>query len=472
MKILIVSWYFPPFNTMGALRTGKLAKFLLESGHDVRVLCARDLPFATTLPVQCPEERILRTRYYDINGFPKLVQRIRVRLTGSKQSGKERPDPATVAPTSGGATHSRARPSLAARVLRVFRQAYEVVLNFPDPQLGWLPGGVLGGRNLLKNWQADVIFATAPPFTTLFVARMLARKFRLPMVAEFRDRWSEDPYSEKSAWLLRLERRMENRLLREVRGLVTVSEPWAEAYRKRFSLPVATVMNGYDPDEFPEEYDRGVSDPVRLRIVYTGILYPDRRDPSPLFAALKEMGAKADGVRVEFYGADPATLTALAESFDVARLVEIHDRVPYSESIRLQMQADVLLLMQWNDPREQGNVPGKLFEYIGARRPVLALGLADGVPARILAARGAGVLANEPAEIALHLERWIDLKREAGVLPLVPVAARDGLSRPDQFRGLERFLHEVLAPADAAPAPGGRDSSKKNVPETTCQPTP
>lgn len=447
LKILIISWYFPPFNTMGALRTGKLAKFLYENGHDVRVLCARDLPLPRTLSQQFPEERVVRTNYRDINGLPKLVQKFRVRLGLIRPAvnGDEEISPqGAVIPSQPKLTSPIPQPSTLARLLRKLRLAYQRVLNFPDPQIGWLPGGIFGGRKLLKEWRPDVIFATAPPFTTLFIARHLARKFCIPWVAEFRDRWSEDPYDAKSGRQARLQERVENWLLKDTRGLVTVSEPWAQSYRERFEFPVANVMNGYDPEEFPEEYYRGLPDPNTLRIVYTGILYPDRRDPSPLFAALKLMGEKASVVRVEFYGANRAILSAMAEHHNVTHLVAIHDRVAYEQSIRLQMQADILLLMQWNDPKEQGNVPGKLFEYIGARRPVLALGLADGVPAKVLEERGAGVLANDPEAIARHLQTWINQKKQLGKIPLVPVEARSGLSRPDQYRDLEALLKEVV----------------------------
>jgi len=106
----------------------------------------------------------------------------------------------------------------------------------------------------------------------LFAGASIARHAGVPWIAEFRDRWSEDPYSTNPPWRIALERRAENRLLRDVSALVTVSEPWARDYRDRLSVPILSVLNGFDPDEFPAEYDRGEPDPARLRIVYTGIL--------------------------------------------------------------------------------------------------------------------------------------------------------------------------------------------------------
>ena len=123
--------------------------------------------------------------------------------------------------------------------------------------------------------------------------------------------------------------------------------------------------------------------------------------------------------------------------------VGINDRVSYAESIDLQMNADVLLLLQWNDEKELGNVPGKVFEYIAARRPVLGLGPVGGIPAGILRERDAGAVINEPAMIATRLAAWQTEKREKGILPLLPASVRDGLSRSDQYAIVEKFLMSV-----------------------------
>ncbi len=445
LKVLIVSWYFPPFNTMGASRIGNLARHLLQRGHDVRVVAAKDIPAQPTLEMDFPEERVCRTRYLDIDALPKLVQKIRERLARKRGAGAddEDSDAAPVNVAAGGALGGNSTGALGKLLFW-----YHQIVAFPDQRVGWLPCAVGGGRKFVGSWRPDIVFASAPPFTTLFVGRALARRLSVPWVAEYRDRWIEDNYETLAPWRLWVERRMENRLLHDVSGIVTVSEPWAADYRKRLGKPVTVVTNGFDPAEFPEDFDRGASDPSILRIVYTGILYGNKRDPSPLFQALADMGEKSASVRVEFYGTQPNFLNQLTARYGIAHLVEIHDPVSYRESVRLQMQADVLLLMQWNDPREQGNVPGKLFEYFGARRPVLGLGIENGVPAKLLAERGAGRVTNDPAEIARMLEDWIEEKRANGAIPLVPAEARRGLTRSEQYAGIERLLYEVLETND------------------------
>ena len=452
MKILVVSWYMPPFGTMGALRVGKFCKFLDQQGHDVRVLSCADLPFEKTLPLEFPEDRINRTGSLDINAIPKAVQKLRVALRGNRLDSAsvvssvalETAGPPPSMGTSAAPPTAPARPGLAKRTLRSLRVAYQALFNFPDSQIGWYWAGAKGGRAMVEGWRPDVLFASAPPFTSLMIARTLAKRTGVPLVVEYRDRLTEDPYSTRSSSVRKkFERLLEDWWMKQAAAIVTVSEPWAEDYRARFGLPVLSVYNGYDPDDFPADYPRKATDPGILNIVYTGILYQERRDPTPLLKAIKLMGDEGRNIRVSFYGANRDELTEMAVEQNVLSQVDIHDKVPYQQSIDCQMNADILLLLQWNNRREQGNVPGKVFEYLGARRPVLGLGLEDGVPARILAERNAGIVVNDPMLIAEHLKKWLAEKRSKGEIPLVPLSAQQGYSRPEQFQSAESFLKKI-----------------------------
>ena len=108
----------------------------------------------------------------------------------------------------------------------------------------------------------------------------------------------------------------------------------------------------------------------------------------------------------------------------------------------MQQSADVLLLLQWNDVRDAGMIPAKFFEYLRAGRPILMIGYEHGNLAQMIRERGAGVVANDPSSIAGQLRCWI-AQRPAGI-PAAPAAAREGLSRADQYRNLERFLSQLV----------------------------
>ena len=442
MKILLVSWYFPPSNRIGAVRIGRLASYLLDRGHDLRIVTCQDPPYSQTLPHDFPQERVTRAKWVDVNALPAALVR---RLKRSQRNGTQPDSPSEAANLASDAGSTQ--PSRARRLKSFLSSAYTHVTNWPDQRIGWLPYAVGAGRRILKDWSPDLVFASAPPFTTLLAGAWLSRSARAPLVLELRDRWWDDPYYPPPAWLRALNRFVERRLVSGAAGLSTVSEPWAETYRARYGKPTVVIYNGYDSeilaklDQRPEEL---LSDTEpRLRIVYTGGIYPGRRDPSLLFEAIRRLGAAGQAIEVAFYGTAPDLVLPLAEQAGVRDKVTLHPEVSHEEAIARQSEADVLLLMQWNDPKEQGNVPGKFFEYMGSRRPILILGLRDGVPATIARETGAGVYGADPDQIAGLLTQWLALKREKGYLPAVPVSAREGFSRDDQYRKLEQFFETL-----------------------------
>jgi len=322
-------------------------------------------------------------------------------------------------------------------------RVYSEVVHFPDRQVGWLPYAVWQGRDLLRKWQPDIIFASGPPFTTLVVARLLHNYSRKPLVVEFRDRWSDDPYYPPSKWRQMVERHLESWVVGGASALVTVSQPWEVAYREKFQKPTIAIYNGFDPDSGTDSPSCRASESELIRILYTGSIYPGRRDPSPLFEALGLLGSTAAAINVEFYGTDERHVLPLAGEYGVTKLVKVFPPVPHAEAGHLQQRADVLLLMQWNNPKEQGNIPGKFFEYLGTRRPILVLGLENGVPATIVRERSAGFFSNDPKEIAAQLQAWLNMKRSVGWIPSVPEGARAGFTRRGQFERLEHFLKGI-----------------------------
>jgi glycosyltransferase involved in cell wall biosynthesis len=438
MRLLVVSFAFPPYNSIGGVRVGKTAKYLTRFGHDVRVLTARDQPFEPTLPVELPAEKITYTRW--------------LTLRRSAPMAEARPTPSDQNRTAAPASRNRGAPAessqtdapAATRGLRqLLARHVKALLDFPDSNAGWLPYAVSEAARLAKGWRPELIFASSPPPTSLLVARQLGKRFGVPWVADLRDLWLDHPYYDQPAWRARLEARLERRVLGSAAGFVTVSQPLADRLREKYGREAAVVLNGYDGADYPED-----SAPPRggpLRILYTGMIYPGRRDPSPLFAALRLMGGRAERVRVVFHGFFLESARNLAREHGVEHLVEVNPPVPYHESLRMQTEADVLLLLLWSDPTERGVYTGKLFEYLGARRPVLAVGGVATVAADLVRERRAGAALDDPAAIAAQLTDWIKLKEAAGALPALPAEVGRGLSREEQTRALEDYFRLVLA---------------------------
>jgi glycosyltransferase involved in cell wall biosynthesis len=308
---------------------------------------------------------------------------------------------------------------------------------------GWIKTAIPAGRQLIKEWKPQIIFASAPPNTGLVVASRLARAHGIPWVADFRDLWTDNPYYSEPSWRKRIDGILERRVLRRAAGLVTVSPIWGDQLRRRHGKDAIVVYNGYAEEDFPPFAPR--ADPKGiLTIRYMGSIYRGFRDPSALFSAIALLPDQLRGrVKVEFFSdAGDAVLDAAA-AHRVGSAVDAKPRVPYRRALALQMEADVLLLLQSSDQRDEGNLPAKLFEYLYARRPILLIGYERGIAARLVIERGAGLVSNSPIKIRDQLRRWYEEKR-AGRLERLAPSVSLGLSRDDQYDKLERLFEELL----------------------------
>lgn len=414
MKILMITYYFPPYNAMGALRTGKTAKYLRELGHMVKVVSARDQPLAANLPVEIPESDIVRTSWLNLAKPAEMAVGGRSKVSGSgfESSGRK------------GAILSKAKT------------VYKSLFGFPDLQAGWYPKAVRAATKLAIEWKPDLIFASASPYTSLMAAKRVASKTGIPWVAEFRDLWTDNPYWEGPKWRLKLDRRLERSTLKTASAFVTVSEPLANVLREKFGKPTEVVLNGFDPGDIPSPV-KAPSSQDALEIAYTGLIVVGKRDPSPLLRAIARM--PKGSVRLCFYGKYLNVVNELAEHFGCADSVEVHPAVPYAEALQIQRNADVLLLLLWDNPNDIGSFTGKVFEYMGSRRPVLVVGPRESVASQLIAERNAGFVSMDENEIQIQLQCWIEQKKSGGIADLNPGASR-GLTRKEQTQRLLDFL--------------------------------
>ena len=123
--------------------------------------------------------------------------------------------------------------------------------HIPDKRADWIRVAIPAGRRLIEEWQPDIIFASAPPYTGLIVASRLARAFDIPWVADFRDLWVDNPYYSEPGWRRPIDAVLERQTLRNAAGLVTVSPIWAEQLRRRHGKAAEVVYNGYAEEDFP-----------------------------------------------------------------------------------------------------------------------------------------------------------------------------------------------------------------------------
>lgn len=420
MRILLISFYFPPSNSIGTLRAGKTARYLVEMGHDVRVLTAIDQPgLDQSLPVEIAPERIHRVWWPTPE---RLVARALARRRTAAAAGIATPDVNGVV----------------SRLGRLYRQ----LVHLPDEAALGIPFAFHAGSRLLRSWRPNVLFASGSPHSALIVASLLSARHGIPWVGELRDLWTDNHLYSFSKLRRGVESRLERRVLTSAAGLVTVSEPLAARLRTAFKRPTSVVLNGFDPADYGDAPAHAEGD--LLTIAYTGQVVHGKQDPIPLLEGLRLLGPLASRLRVRFYGkflgCGLRDLLERASASSHARQIEVHAPVTHHEALRLQQAADILLLLTWTDPHNPGVYTGKLFEYVGARRPILAIGPGNTVADDLIRERGLGASLSTPAAIARQLKEWLATKDRNGEIALVPRERGAGLTRRAQAGVLEEFL--------------------------------
>lgn len=410
-RVLLVSYNYPPVATIGAVRTTKLARYLPGLGWPCTVLTVAEdrTKWGKGNPDEgrLPGVRVIRAR------FPDALTAARDLLVGMKLL-----KPARLPDEPGAAGEIEARCAAGRLARRLFGWARRWV-SFPDRYLMWLPSAVLAGRRELARGEYGVIFSTSPPVTDHMVAAVLKALAGLPWVADLRDPW-QHPYLEPTRLQAFLNGRLEKLVLKRADAIVTVSEPLAERtaeFHGRARDTVLCITNGFDPAEHEGE---AASPPTRFTITYTGALFNLRQDPEEVLRAIDEMvesgRAKPGEIVVRFYGPREPGLERLAGTLRHPEIVEVMGVVPRREALQRQRESTALLVLLWDTPYTAGIYGGKVLEYLGARRPVLAWNPAGGIIAGLLERTNAGVAVRDRAGLLDVLTRWLDEFHQTGAL--------------------------------------------------------
>ena len=377
-SLLYVSQIAPPSPLVAARRVAGLSKYLARLGYDVTVL-ASDLSGEGEIE----GARVVRT--HDLITSPLNWRRGHfAALSGSSQ--------ATYAPPS---------------------RLESVVV--PDLALAtWVPFALPRALRLASGGRFDCVLTTSPPQSAHLIGRAL-RARGAPWIAELRDGWTFEPHH--VPWPTKLQRALdgglEQKLLSGADGLVAVTKPIAEDLSRRLGREVAVITNGYDPEEVaPVDGAAGRLDPDRHSLVYTGRISAGRSTPRPLLEGFRELRRTTPQAaeRLELVFAGPLTTAEREElqAADLAGSVKLLGPLNRDAVLSLQRQAGSLLVITEGSSR-RSVATGKLFEYLGAERPILVLGDRSEA-ARIVSEAGAGVTApaDDPEAIAAALERLPD----------------------------------------------------------------
>jgi hypothetical protein len=246
---------------------------------------------------------------------------------------------------------------------------YQLV-TYPDAEVGWLAGrGEL--RRLLRSGRFDAVLSSAPPFTTNIMLGSLGP--RLPWIADFRDLWTDSDYGTRFRFGDAL---LEGWSLRRAAALTTVSEPLARALRERHpGKRVDVIPNAFNAQDWRSvPFDRE----ERCTILYAGALYHGRRDPRPLFRAIRELLDEglllAREITVVFYSTREPWLDRAISEHGLGDIVRVCGTTSREKVLVAERRADRLLVLLWDGSGADGILTGKFFEYLGARRRIIVVG--------------------------------------------------------------------------------------------------
>lgn len=357
MKILIVSTFFPPQNSIASLRPYSWAKWWSRAGHEVTVL--------TTQKQKSPADL-----NKDFSGFkiielplPHLIKQKNVPSASSDNSEKN-----TAAQTSS------KRNLLKTLLLWYGERTGCFNCRFPTLSDFW----AAKAKKAVNPFDFDAVISTGGPYSVHFAAEYLKKKNpRLVWCVDWRDYWTQSAECHGSFFFRWWEKLKDRQFLQRSDFVTSVSDQFSGTYRTLTKKPVYTIYNGYDPDDFaetgPSEYCG-----AKLVILYAGTIYPAIQDPSPLYRGLvelcKEGKINKGDVKVLFCGRC-GQAAEIAKKEGAEDFVEYIGFLSHEKTIALEKAADVVLFLGHDSPESRGVLTGKLFEYLYCAKEIWAVGI-------------------------------------------------------------------------------------------------
>ena len=422
-KALVITYYWPPSGGSGVQRWVKFTKYLPAEGWECVIYTPENPEMPSTdhsLEGDIPEGTTVLKR--PITEFYSIYRS----LTGKKTSTKE------VNPIN------QQKKTFAQKVMMYLRGN----LFIPDPRVSWVRPSVKWLSSYLKEHPVDVIITTGPPHSMHLIGRKLSLSTGIPWIADFRDPWTRIFYFKHlslNSRSMKKHLREEKEVLDDATRVVAVSPLVQDEFRTMTKTPVELITNGYDPDDYAE-VDLLKGDGM-FNITHTGLFASDG-DPDVLWKVLGEKCSQDPSfgkrLRIRLCGKnDTRILASIKEAGLEGNLVDLGYQ-NHDVAVKEQMNATLLILPLRKEPEYRATLPGKLFEYLGARRPILGIGQTDGAMARVVSDAKAG-----------EVFEWED---EAGIRDFIDRCYSSFLSGEDTTpRGdIERFSRTSTAKAYAS----------------------
>ncbi len=382
-KVLFIAYYFPPSGGGGVQRSSKFVKYLPSFGWIPLVLTVKE-PFDyyvdSSLMKDIPGEARV---YRSVSIEPmKWVRKLLKLLSGRKLS------------------KSATRQLPAKSIKPGFLVGLKTFLLVPDNEILWLPFAIWMGWRIIRREQPALIFSTASPFTDHLIAALLSRLTGLPWIADFRDFWVDRANFPQNRWRLFIDRKLEKWVLHQASHIVTTTSLIAQRFKAINPHQKFTVItNGYDEADF-EPCQQVERSGELFRITYTGI-FNREQNPAKFLLAYRQFLDAHPGqrgkIRLRLIGQldNPGDFDnyRFLKQLGIDENVEIVSYLPHEQVIREMCEATVLMLLIGEYPHNEAVMTGKIFEYLRANRPILAVVPPDGVAAEVIRQTNSGIVA-------------------------------------------------------------------------------
>lgn len=375
-KVLIITYYWPPSGGAGVQRWLKFAKYLPEFGWEPVIYTPENPYFAIK------DESLVKDLPQDIKVIKKKIfepYRLYERLVGEKGGSVNQ----------GFIDQEKENASIASKISLWIRGN----LFIPDARRFWIGPSVRYLNRYLKKQPVDAIVTSGPPHSMHLIGKRLKKKMNIPWIADFRDPWTQIDFYHKlniSKFADQIHRKLERSVFNLADTVLTVNWQMKYEFQRIGGQKIEVLTNGFDEDDFPAKKQKDIR---KFTVFHLGSMNSDRNIDS-FWKSLKDISARNENfhsqLRVVLIGKIDSSVFKSIAKYDLTSQLEHIDYMPHEEALSMAGEASLLYLPLNQTHNVKGITPGKLYEYLALKRPILCIGHKNGDAAKILDKTGAG----------------------------------------------------------------------------------
>lgn len=418
MKILYVSFYFPPFNTMGGIRAAGQVKELENAGHDVKVISANYQGNFGSLnlgPYDVKLYEVSKKSNIDI----EINSKNKTFLTSLKQI----------------VLNNKNIP-----FRDIIFYLHDIITLNSGIQKLWQKM-VINDVKTYKDWQPDVIFASHSPLSSILIGKHLSKMLEIPFFVEIRDSWSFNPiisFKKEENIFSKLLRKYEMKILEGCSGIISVTSFIERYYSRHFPhIPNEKIYGGYDKHDLSLGNAKINKLGKPFTITHAGSLLKGRKSPEILFQAISSNKLLKDNFSINFFGNDQSEIANLAKLYSLEDNVSCCGTIDYLDCKKTEACSDILLILMQNLKNEKYAVTGKIFDLIKLKKPIMMIYGEDSEAENILQKSGLGKSFTSKEGIVEYLLRFI--KNQDMVINANDTFIKE-LSRESQIKSMIKFI--------------------------------